>query len=224
MPRAIKAVVIILTNMFLLSSKSMAKKTLQSQIEEHLTERFCKEVNVHFTFVLGCIVSQGSVEAQNSYDREEVKVTPWFDDYYFYIKITVVLDARKSMRPFVTVSFFQKSGGVIKQLFRAEWDSYPKSSGYGHPQPHWHFTAQLSDKNSFSDLDKEEEEGIFDELAGNSKSIKLDRMHFAMAGGWHSDGNMFGEAGANALVDWLIYLFIHVREELKYKDRTKEQE
>lgn len=99
-----------------------------------------------------------------------------------------------------------------------------KSSGYDHPQPHWHFTAQLSDKNSFSDLDKEEEEGIFDELAGNSKSINLDRMHFAMAGGWIIDGDMLGKADATALVDWLIYLFIHVRKELIYKERTKEQE
>lgn len=204
----------------------MAKKTMQSQIEEQLNGRFCKEVNVHFTFVPGRIVSQGSVDAINSYDndREEVKVTPWFDDYYYYIKITIEPDVKKSMKPFVSVSFFQESSGMIKQLFRAEWDSYPKSNGYDHPQPHWHFTAQLSDKNSFSNLDKEEEEGIFDELAGNSKSINLDRMHFAMAGGWIIDGDMLGKADATALVDWLIYLFIHVRKELIYKERTKEQE
>lgn len=202
----------------------MAKKVLQLQIEEHLTGRFCKEVNVHFTIVPGCIVSQGSLDAINSYDndREEVKVTPWFGDYYFYIKITVEPDVRKIMKPYASVSFFQESGGMIKQLFRAEWDSYPESGGYNHPQPHWHFTAQLSDKNSFSDLDKVEDEGVFDELAGNSKSINLNRMHFSMAGSWISDGDMLGKADATALVDWLIYLFVHVREELIYKERTKE--
>lgn len=204
----------------------MAKETLQSQIEEQLIERFSREINAHFTFVPGCIVSQGNVVAINSYDndREEVKVNPWFDDYYYYIKIVIVPDARKSMKPYVSVSFFQNSGDMIKQLFRAEWDSYPKSSGYAHPQPHWHFTAQLSDKNSFSDLEKEEEEGLFDELVGNSKSINLDRMHFAMVGGWPLDGDMVGRTDATGLVDWLIFLFIHVREELKYKERTKEQE
>lgn len=203
----------------------MARNTMQTQIEEQLKGRFCKEVNAHFYFVPGIIVTQGNVDAINSYDndREEVKVTPWFDNYYYYIKIAIEPDAKKSMKPYVSVSFFQDCGGMIKQLFRAEWDSYHKSGAYDHPQPHWHFTAQLSDKNSFSDLDKEEDEGIFDELAGNSRSIKLDRMHFAMAGGWPSDGNMLGKADAIALVDWLTHLFLHVREELVYKERTKEQ-
>jgi hypothetical protein len=49
-------------------------------------------------------------------------------------------------------------------------------------------------------------------------------MHFAMAGGWIIDGDMLGKADAKAIVDWLIYLFIHVRKELIYKERTKEQE
>lgn len=201
----------------------MAKKSVQLQIEDHLNGRFCKEVNAHFTVTPGCIVSQGSVDAINSFDndREEVKVTPWFDDYFFYIKITFEPDTRRHINPFISVSFFQESGGMIKQLFRAEWDSYPRSGGYDHPQPHWHFTAQLSDKNSFSDLDKEEDEGLFDELAGNSKSINLDRMHFAMAGEWLVDGNMLGMADEKTLIDWLIYLFVHVREELVYKERTK---
>lgn len=203
----------------------MAKKTLQSQIEGLLNEHFCKEVNAHFTSMPGRIVSQGSVDAINSYgnDREEVKVTPWFDSYYYYIKIDFLPDARRSIKPYATVSFFQMTSDIVKQLFRAEWDSYPPVDGYNHPQPHWHFTAQLSDRNSFSDIDKEEEEGLFDELYGNSKSINLDRMHFAMAGNWHVDGNMLGKVDESTLVDWLIYLFGHVREELVYKDRVKKE-
>lgn len=200
----------------------MAKKTLQSQIERLLNERFCKEINAHFTFMPGCIVSQGSVDAINSYgnDREEVKVAPWFDSYYYYIKIDFIPDARKNIKPYVTVSFFQMTSDIVKQLFRAEWDSYPPVEGYNHPQPHWHFTAQLSDRYSISDIDKEEE-GLFDELYGNSKSINLDRMHFAMAGNWLADENILEKKDEQTLIDWLLYLFVHVREELVYKDRTK---
>ena len=57
-----------------------------------------------------------------------------------------------------SISFFQKTDDELKQLFRAEWDCYPEIEGYNHPQPHWHFTAHLSDKTSFSDLDDVEEE------------------------------------------------------------------
>lgn len=198
----------------------MAKKSFQSQLEEQLEGRFCKEVNAHFKYVPGRIISQGSLDAVNSFDndREEVKVTPWFDTYYFFIRIDILPDAKRSMKPCASVSFFQKTGGIIKQLFRAEWDSYPTREGYVHPQPHWHFTAQLSDKYSFSDIEKEEE-GLFNELVGNSKSINLDRMHFAMAGGWNADGNMLGKADEKSLIDWLLHLFVHVREELVYKER-----
>lgn len=200
----------------------MAKKSLQSQIEELLNGRFCKEVNVHFTFNPGLIISQGTVTAINryDYDNEEVKATLWFDNYSFFIKIFFLPDKRKGYKPNVSVSFFQETGDSVKQLFRAEWDSFPMIEGYNHPQPHWHFTAQLSDRN-YGDLGKEneEEEGIFDKLAGNSKSINLDKMHFALAGSWYDDGNMVLDANADTIVSWMIQLFNHVKKELKYKDQ-----
>jgi hypothetical protein len=67
-------------------------------------------------------------------------------------------------------------------------------------------------------LDDAEEEGEYNLLLGNSKTIKLDSMHFAMSGDWPSDGNMLNENDETSLVDWMINLFRHVREELAYKD------
>lgn len=203
----------------------MAKRklTLRERILIALNDTFCKSVNVTFeTDLRGSIISQGSQVAINSYDndREEVKATSWFDDnYWFFIRIDVI-SGKKTDNIFASVSFFQSTDNGLKQLFRAEWDSYPKTNDYSHPQPHWHFTAQLSDKTSFSELNDEEEENIYSTLAGNAKTINLDRMHFAMAGGWLSDGNMVGEVNnEDVLIDWLLYLFTHVREELKYKER-----
>lgn len=200
----------------------MAKKTktLQGRVMALLIERFSKEVNVVFDGG-NPIISKGCKAAINSYDndKEEVFVTPWFDDFWFFISIQFLQtkNIKKNIRPYVSVSFFQDVGSQLKQLFRAEWDSYSPEENYSHPQPHWHFTAQLSDITSFDELELEEE-GIFSELAGNSKTIKLDKMHFAMAGTWLNNGDMIRElADENDLIDWMIYLFRHVREELKYK-------
>lgn len=205
----------------------MAKKvqSLQEKVIIQLKERFCKVVNVEFENLKGDIVSIGCKSAINNYkpnDREEVSATSWFDDeYWFYIRISF-LQEKKSILPIASISFFQNIDGELKQLFRAEWDSYLSLEGYNHPQPHWHFTAQLSDKVSFDELENEEDANIFNRLAGNSKSINLDRMHFAMAGTWLSDGDMLSNSvDENSLVDWMIHLFSHVREELKYKNRRK---
>lgn len=197
------------------------KKTLQEKIEGQLLERFCNKVaEVHFAVDYSQIESQGEMPAVNDFgpERVEVKVTPWFKDYWFYILIQFRAEKNNEIKPFASISFFQKINDELKQLFRAEWDSYPQKEGYNHPQPHWHFTAHLSDKTSFSDLDDAVEEGEYNLLLGNSKTIKLDSMHFAMSGNWRSDGNMLNVSDDTELVDWMIQLFRHVREELIYKD------
>lgn len=186
-----------------------------------LNEYFCKQVNVHFKDEIENLVSQGEMKAFNSfdYDKEEVMATPWFDKYWFFIRIHFKLDKNNFFMPYVSISFFQKIEDCLKQLFRAEWDSYPQQDGYNHPQPHWHFTAPLSDVMSFQDIDNEEDEGIFSELVGNTKVINLDRMHFAMFGDWASNGNMVNKAeDVKIIVEWMIQLFAHVRAELSYKD------
>lgn len=197
-------------------------KTLQEKIKDQLLTRFCKKVaDVQFSFSYAQFESQGEMTAINNFGPEpvEVLVTPWFNDYWFYILILFRSEKKKKIEPFVSISFFQKIDNELKQLFRAEWDSYSENEGYNHPQPHWHFTAHLSDKTSFSDLEDIEEEGEYNQLLGNSKTIKLDSMHFAMLGNWTSEGNMLNENGETCLVDWMIQLFRHVREELLYKDR-----
>ena len=198
-----------------------AKKTLQERVECQLLNRFCgKVVDVHFSKNFTQIESQGEVPAVNVFGpvRVEVKATPWFNEYWFYILIKFHTEKNMASKPYASISFFQKIDDGLKQLFRAEWDSYPKLEGYNHPQPHWHFTAHLSDKTSFSDLDDAEEEGEYNQMLGNSKAINLDRMHFAMSGNWPSNGDMLNKSDETALVDWMINLFKHVREELVYKD------
>lgn len=203
---------------------SKRKLSLRERVLMELNNTFSKVVNVNFeTDLRGSIISQGSEKAINSYDndREEVMATSWFDNNYcFFIRIDV-LSEKKNEQVFASVSFFQATDNGLKQLFRAEWDSYPKSDNYSHPQPHWHFTAQLSDKTSFSELEDEEDENIYSALEGNAKTINLDRMHFAMAGGWIEDGDMLGELkDESVLVRWLLHLFTHVRAELAYKERV----
>lgn len=197
------------------------RKTLQERIGDQLQNHFCNRVaDVHFSVNYSQIESQGEVPAVNDFGpmRVEVKATPWFSEYWFYILIKFHAEKNKAIKPYASISFFQKTDDELKQLFRAEWDNYPKVEGYNHPQPHWHFTAHLSDKTSFSDLEDAEEEGEYNQLLGNSKTINLDRMHFAMSGNWLSDGNMLNKSDETTLVDWMKQLFLHVREELMYKD------
>lgn len=197
------------------------KKTLQERIDEQLRDRFCNKIaDVHFSVAYSQIESQGEKPAVNNFgpERVEVNATPWFSDYWFYILIQFRADKTKVLKPYATISFFQQVDNELKQLFRAEWDSYPETEGYNHPQPHWHFTAHLSDKTSFSDLDDSVEEGEYNQLLGNSKTIKLDSMHFAMYGNWPADGEMLNKSDETALIDWMVQLFRHVREELEYKD------
>ena len=198
------------------------KKSFRANLIYQLNLRFSREVSV--TFINDYqedIISNGTRPAINSFgnDRVEFFATNWFENYLFFIKIKLITD-QDITRIFSSVSFFQEVGDEPKQLFRAEWDNYPLIEGYNHPQPHWHFTAQLSDKISFENLG--EEDNIFADLVGNSRTINLDRMHFAMAGDWISNGNMNCSVNdENTLVDWLIYLFRHVRQELEYKMRKK---
>lgn len=199
------------------------KKTLQERTLALLNERFSKRVaDVFFEQSYTQIISQGTTSAINDfgYEKYEVKVTPWFDNYWFFIRIQFNVVKPMVLKPFTSVSFFQDTGEKIKQLFRAEWDCYDVKDGYNHPQPHWHFTAQLSDITKLSDLENIEEENIYNQMLGNSKSINLDKMHFAMIGTWQMNGNIINSSmnDESVLVDWLVSLFSHVREELVYKD------
>lgn len=190
-----------------------------------LDEKFRKEAVFNAYFRInpnGEIISQGTEKTINDFgnNKEEIKAANWFGNYWFYIRISFQFGADINvLLPFVSVSFFQKTNDSLKQLFRAEWDSYSPIEGYNHPQPHWHITSHLSDVNSFEALGNEEEENIFNELAGNTKSINLDKMHFAMGGNWIASGEMIHQyKDEHDIVNWMIQLFNHVKEELSYKD------
>lgn len=204
-------------------AKQIKKKTAE-KIIELLNSKFINYVPVQFERdeFNDAFISKGTKNAINKFKDfpSEVKATFWFDTYWYYISIKIL----RNSDIFTSISFFQEvTENELKQLFRADWDNYSLALEYNHPQPHWHFTAQLSDMN-FKDLEKENDAGIFDQLAGNAKSINLDRMHFAMAGNWIDDGTMATEhtLDESKLVNWLINLFMHVRKELEYKDlKTK---
>lgn len=204
------------------------KLSFKESVICQLNSRFCKEVNVSFSQMCnGTIQSCGSQKAINRFDNdsEEVFATEWFNDFSYYIRIRFVR-CGKQEKAFSSVSFFQKFENVPKQLFRAEWDNYSSEDIVEcHPQPHWHFTAPLSDKSSFEELEENsiEHQLLEENEISNSKNINLDRMHFAMAGGWISDGNMFcPQEDENSLINWLIHLFNYVKKELTYKESRQQ--
>ena len=125
---------------------------------------------------------------------------------------------------FASISFFEKTGENLKQLFRAEWDNYPQDGTSTHPQPHWHFTKHLNDmKKTFSNLETEEN-GLFRTLQDNNeKTTNIEQMHFAMLGNWIRNGNMVNMAeNVDVLIDWMDYLFAHIQNELTYIHKRRE--
>ena len=199
-------------------------KSIQERVSQLLKEHFSKKFHIFFdTSMMNKFESQGTERAINRFDKnqEEVKATSWFGNYWCFIRIAFCEDEKKDVKIFASISFFEKIGESLKQLFRAEWDNYPQQLGYNHPQPHWHFTEQLNNnEKSFADLENEEEDSIFSGLQEqDNRRINLHRMHFAMLGDWASNGNMVNKVEEeNIFVEWLIQLFAHVREELTYKD------
>ena len=166
------------------------------------------------------ITSQGTRNAINRSGAmpNYVKVTHWFDVFWYYVNIQVRKDTDMTSEvPFVSVSFFQEEGDTLNQLFRAEWDNYPQKS---HPQPHWHITniheegfevlkesVNINEDNPFAELEKEE------------RKVDLPEMHFAMAGNWHGANKEYMISDYTdecQLTNWLNNLFDHVREELTY--------
>ena len=208
-------------------------KSIQERVSQLLKECFSKKFKIFFdTRMMTKFESQGTERAVNRFDKnqEEVKATSWFGNYWCFIRINFCEDDEKNVRIFASISFFEKVGENLKQMFRAEWDNYPQKDGYNHPQPHWHFTEQLNNnEKSFSDLENEKDDSIFSGLQEqdnfsvqqkqDNKDIYLHRMHFAMCGNWANNGKMVNEAkDEKLLVDWMIYLFQHIEKELTYKD------
>lgn len=171
-------------------------------------------------------ILDGSSTALNRFDnREIVKVHPLFDDFWIYVCLTFLRERigkkTASLRPFISVSFFygEENDPEKVQLFRAEWDSYNNENS--HPQPHWHITTNQSIERVIHDFtDSSTEDGdIFLELLREEERVALniDKMHFAMAGQWATDGNMVQNIDdPKTLALWLKNLINHVCTELRY--------
>ncbi len=154
----------------------------------------------------------------------QVKVTNWFDDIWLYIKVEFkYAEEKNDYVPMISLSFFQEIEAKLEPLFRAEWDNFRLIEGYNHPQPHWHFNTVKPIIRSFANLtedgDTDSEMGSFASLRQDHTDSYLDvyKMHFAMSGSWHENGQMVESyIDDKKVVDWLAYTLIHVREEIKY--------
>lgn len=166
------------------------------------------------------IETEGCARAINDFDDfppKYVTVTPWLNDKFaVYIKIKKMLSSTSPLY-FASICFFAKQGGdQYDQLFRAEWDSY--QDGVSHPQPHWHITTTKPIERRFKDLETDGDLGGFAKLMEDEqrKSLNVPKMHFAMS--WKSY-NFVENSQLNSedlLIDWLTFLFGHVRTELTY--------
>lgn len=162
------------------------------------------------------------IESQGTKDvlvkNKIVKATQWFDDVWFFIRISLkAIDQRSDLEPFVSIVFFQEVNSELHTLFRAEWDNYNVVEGYNHPQPHWHIAVrEPKEVITFDDL--QDIKGDFAELFSEPLAMHdIYKMHFAMAGSWIQNSNMVTEVkDEDSLVEWIYNLLIHIRNELEY--------
>lgn len=199
--------------------------TLIDKIQNAFKEYF-KE-GLYFHKESSCIfVNDGSEYATNKFDipAENVKVKHWFNDIWFFIKISFMNDKEnKNVIPFISISFFQETGNKKNQMFRAEWDNYWGRNTEKHPQPHWHITSTLPIEKSIEDLINENDENdpanMFVDLLRDEKKdlLNIPAFHFAMGGDWIKDGNMITKlSNDDQIISWMKYLFQHVRSEIEY--------
>lgn len=154
-----------------------------------------------------------------------VKVINWFDDIWVFIEIKFIPNPKKRAFPntFFTLSIFQGTGddNIKTQLFRAEWDNYPKNKN-GHSQPHWHiYPHKYKTKvhQDFEDFIKlTETDNDFIAFKDNTKDlIEINKFHFAMNGQWAKNKpDVHTIAEINDLTNWFGGLLNHLKKELEY--------
>ncbi len=144
-------------------------------------------------------------------DSIEVKVLPWFKEFWLYIEI---ISLEKTS---ISISVFK---GAIDdnekhQLFRAEWDDYERDNET-HPQPHWHITTDLSISESYKKLMEDNDDGF--ELFEMAKSEVFDikNVHFAMNGNWQNDETHIHKLNnEQKIVKWVQGILRHIKTELE---------
>lgn len=145
-------------------------------------------------------------------DPQEVKVLPWFNDFWLYSEINF------NGKITVSISIFKgkDDDNEKHQLFRAEWDDYDRDNE-NHPQPHWHIVTDASIEENYKKLMEEEKEGF--ELFEMAKEEVFDikNFHFAMNGNWHNSETHINKIDSEEkIVKWFQGLLEHIRIELEY--------
>lgn len=164
------------------------------------------------------ISGSNTSKAINSYKnyREEINVINWFEEFWVYVDIEF-----QEKNTFISVSIFQGEPSVInkKQLLRAEWDDYNNDEEF-HPQPHWHIlNSEIIDESSFESFARNDHENGFAALLeeSNSRTINIDKMHFAMNASWtENQGNVLKINDIEKVSNWFNGLFSHLKVELQY--------
>lgn len=162
---------------------------------------------------------QGTIDAINFRGNapEEVKVLPWFDEFYLYLEVRFV---ELYVHKMISISIFQGNINDKKknQLFRAEWDDY-NIDNESRPQPHWHVTRDNAVYDRFSDFtnhkDEIEKVGFesFEEV--QSEVFDTKKIHFAMSSNWQNKMSSVHKIDdSSKIVDWMEGLLNHIKYEL----------
>lgn len=149
-----------------------------------------------------------------------VNVIKWFADFWLYLEIRFKQAEEKDFQVFISLSVFQgeQTDNAKLQLFRAEWDNFDNDEV--HPQPHWHFYSDTWNAETFSEFIRTPNEGSdFINMLNEekSKTIELNRVHFAMNGQWGTNGSHLHRIhDENTITNWLMGLLGHIKTQLEY--------
>lgn len=162
----------------------------------------------------------------------EVSVYNWFGEYYIFMEIKILYgvyipQGKRKVRDrmeqiSVSISVFKKISDFIIQIFRAEWDDYAEATD-GHPQPHWHFTADTALSRTFKEYAQRcGDNGFMQIIAPKENDIsELKEMHFAMNGQWAKQQSHIHKMESNSdLISWIGGVLDTIRKEIRYANAT----
>ncbi len=154
-----------------------------------------------------------------------IKVINWFDDIWIYIEIKFIPNPQNRLFPntFFSLSVFQGTvdDNEKTQLFRAEWDNYPKKDNT-HSQPHWHIYPHKYKTKTHQDFEDfiefTEKDDDFLSFKNNDKDlVEINKFHFAMNGQWSQNmSDIHSITEMNDLTNWFSGLLNHIKRELEY--------
>jgi hypothetical protein len=142
----------------------------------------------------------------------EVKVLPWFNNFWLYSEI----DFRGKTAISISIFKGKPEDKEKHQLFRAEWDDYDRDDE-NHAQPHWHIVIDTTIAENYKKLMEDEPQGF--ELFEMAKEEVFDikNFHFAMNGNWYNSESHIQKIDfEEKIVKWFQGLLEHIRIELEY--------